>query len=90
MIIHVTYQDIEKGNNSYDACPITIALRREFGDKVSVSRDFIRVLKKRSKKWTLIPLPLVAKNFLLNYYQYHTPEPFGFTLSAKNIKILKG
>lgn len=90
MIINVTYQDIEKGNESIDACPITIALRRDFGDKVSVSRNFIRVPKKRSKdKWTLIPLPLVARSFLLNHYKYNAPQAFSFMLPDKSIKILK-
>lgn len=91
MIINVTHQDIEKGNTALDADPITIALRRYFGDKISISRNFIRVPKKRSRdKWNLLPLPLVARNFVLNYYKYNTSQPFSFELSSKSIKVMKG
>lgn len=91
MLIEITYQDIEKGNASLDACPITIALRRYFGDKVSVSRNFIRVLNKKTKdKWTLLPLPAPARNFLLDYYLYQSPRPLNFVLPARSVKALKG
>lgn len=90
MIITITYYDINNGNASTDACPITLALRRQFGNKISVSRNFIRVAKKRSKNWSLIPLPLVARNFILNYNKYQSYKPFSFKLSAKNVKILRG
>lgn len=91
MIIAVTYDDISEGNASLDACPITIALRRHFGDKVSISRNFIRVNKKRKtkEKWKLISLPVVARNFLLDYHKHNSPQPFYFELSAKNVKALK-
>ena len=92
MNIYVSYKDIEDGNSTVDGCPITIALRRQLNNKsISVSRNYIRIPKKRAKDtWTLIPLPVVARNFLLNYYRYHMPQPFSFELSQKNVKILKG
>ena len=92
MNIYVSYKDIEDGNTAPDACPITIALRRQLNNKnISVSRNYIRIPKKRAKDtWTLIQLPLVARNFLLNYYRYHAPQPFNFELSQKNVKALKG
>jgi len=76
------------------ACPVTVALRRRFGSHISVSRDYIRALKKRTKlrqnKWVMVPLPATARNFLLNYYKYNTPQPFSFKLTPKVVKILKG
>lgn len=91
MTVTVTADDIKKGNESTDACPITMALRRQFKNKkISVSRDFIRVPKKRSKDWKLIELPKVAKNFTLNYHLYNYPQPFSFTLTKKDSLALKG
>ena len=91
MVIQVTYTDIEEGNKSFDACPVTIALRREFkNNKISVSRNFIRVPKRSTKDWKLIPLPAAAREFLLNYYLYLSPQPFIFVVPKKDISALKG
>lgn len=94
MLISVTKQDIKKGDNAFDACPLTIALRRYFGDKVSVSRDYIRVPKKYSRKksknkWLFIKLPEKAQNFILNYNSMYAVMPISFKISIKNVKLLK-
>jgi len=90
MLINVTHKDIHDGNAAIDACPITLALRRYFSNKISVSRDFIRVAKKRGKGWNLVPLPANAKRFILNYHVYRSSEPFSFELSRSSVKVLKG
>lgn len=92
MVISITCKDIDDGNTSIDACPITIALRRQFGNnKISVSRDFIRIPKKRTKnQWKLISLPKEARNFILNYYSNIPAQPFSFVLPKKNVSVLKG
>jgi hypothetical protein len=91
MIINVTFDDIQKGNASLGACPITIALRREFkNEKISVSRNFIRVPKKRGKDWKLLSLPEVVREFILNYHMYNSILPFSFMLSKKTVDVLKG
>lgn len=92
MTINVTNKDIEKGNSTPDACPITIALQRSFdNENISVSRNYIRVPKKRSKeKWSLIPLPSAAREFLLNYNMWAPSQPFSFEIGKKNIKALEG
>jgi len=100
MLISVTNQDLEQGNISIGACPITIALRRHFGGSVSISRNYIRILKKKIKKgsrdrWVLITLPKICQNFILNHYRnnfdnYVVNKPFQFELSRKDIKALKG
>jgi hypothetical protein len=90
MTIVVTYDDINKGNCSLDSCPVTVALQRHIGSKssISISRNFIRISKKRGK-WKLITLPAAARNFLLNYYKNHSPQPFAFELSDRDVKLLK-
>lgn len=92
MIINVTDDDITKGNASLDACPITIALRRELGnDKISIGRNFIRIPKKRPKgQWKLVQLPSTAREFLLNHYSYIPNQPITFFLSKKEVGALKG
>lgn len=91
MVITITHDDLDKGNKSVDACPITVALRRTFkNEKITISRDFIRVPKKRSKKWKLIPLPRAAQDMLLYYHSYYSPQPFSFTLNSKSVAALKG
>lgn len=93
MTVIVTEDDIRQGNSSVDdTCPITVALRRLFkNQKISVSRNFIRVPKKRPKKdWKLIVLPKPARDFLLNCHPYNYPQPFSFELSPKDCSALKG
>lgn len=91
MTINVTSKDIESGNSTADACPITIALRRIFGKKnLSVSRNYIRIPKRTKDKWKLVPLPVAAREFLLNYSQWHWPQPFSFEIPKRDVKILKG
>lgn len=91
MVINVTSNDIANGNASLDACPITLALQREFKNKnISVSRNFIRIPKKRGKDWRLFPLPEMAREFLLYYHAHISPSPFGFELSKKTVAALKG
>lgn len=91
MTITVTAEDIKNGNASTDACPITMALQRQFKNKkISVSRNFIRVPKKRSKDWKLIELPKAARNFTLSYHVYNYPQPFSFELAKKDCLALKG
>jgi hypothetical protein len=91
MWVNVTDSDIAEGDKAFDACPITVALRKKFGNKLSVSRDFIRVSKKnaRKHKWLLIKLPTIAKNFLLNSNLYNNGRAFKFQLSAADAKLLK-
>ena len=92
MIINVTQQDIDNGNASLDACPVTIALRRQLkNDKITISRNFIRIPKRRPKgQWKLVPLPIAAREFILNYYVFLLPQPFSFILSKKDASVLKG
>jgi hypothetical protein len=87
MIIKVSTEDIVEGNNSKDADPITIALRRKFGKNVSVGRDYIRY-KKRSDKIVLVKLPKKAQDYLLDTLKAYVP--FEFNLSAQSVKRLKG
>ncbi len=92
MIIRVTTKDMTNGDKMTDACPLTMALRRHFGDNVSVSRDFIRILNKdraARNKWILIPLPKPAQNYMLNYNVYVTVKGFKFELPPEHVKILK-
>jgi len=88
--IFVTEDDIRNGNNSSDACPITVALRRQFNNnKITVSRNFIRVPKKRTKEWKLIALPKPARDFMLNYHVFDNPRPFSFVLESKDCSTLE-
>ena len=90
MLVKVTQDDIIEGDKALDSCPITVALRRKFGNKLSVSRDYIRVAKKNARrhKWLLIALPTNAKSFILNL-NYNISKPFSFKLSAEDAKLLK-
>lgn len=92
MTIRVTAKDIAAGDKALDACPVTLALRRYFGDNVSVSRDFIRILNTKmvtKKRWLFVPLPKAAQNFLLNYNAYQSVKSFSFEIPPESLKILK-
>ncbi len=90
MQINVLSDDMRLGNASKDICPITVALRRQFGNGVSISRDYIRYRKKRSGKTILVPLPKKAQNYLLDGIGAITYTPFSFRLSKEAVKKLKG
>lgn len=90
MQINVSADDIAKGNVARDACPITLALRKKFGDNVSVSRDFIRYKNKKADKLILVPLPKKAQNFLLDTMGHSVITPFSFNLSKEAIRKLRG
>ncbi len=96
MRIIVSKADIDSGNTSLDACPITTALRRQFSNEhITVSRSFIRVpkksLPKSGSKWHLIPLPKAAKIYFLYCNAYSGfQDGYDFNLSDKFLKKLKG
>jgi hypothetical protein len=92
MLIKVTEQDIIGGQKTFDKCPLTVALRKYFGNKISVSRDYIRIAKK--KQYVCVPLPKAAQNFMLNYdnnayHGYPNVEAFKFNLSPKVVTLIK-
>lgn len=90
MRIEITAEDIAT-SETIEADPITISLQRQFGKHVSVSRNFIRVRKRDAKQeeWIFVPLPGIAKRFLVGLGQYDALPPFQFDLAAKHIKTIK-
>lgn len=89
MRIKVSAEDIVAGNNSKDACPITIALRRKFGQNIVVARSFIRKTNKK-QECILVPLPKKAQNYYLDTIGPANRKPFEFELSASAVKKLRG
>ena len=91
--IEVTKKDIEDGEKSVEGCPITLALQRAFGKDISISRDYIRVLKrskgKYASKYKLIKLPKQASNFLIDY-DNKSSKPFKFWISNTDVKKITG
>lgn len=87
MVIKVSSQDIIDGNKSLGLCPITIALRKIFSDKITVSRNFIRVKRNKKTKLVLIELPKSARDYLLTYNV--NEKPFSFELSTSIVKLIR-
>lgn len=84
MWINVDQKDIDKSNkNSSD--PVSLALYKQFGKKVCISRNFIKT--KYNGKVVLIELPKKVKRFLLSYKPY--PAPFRFQLPASAVRLLR-
>lgn len=87
MWIKVNTQDI---NNSKE-CPITLALRREFGKKISATRSFIRVATKHKgmRVVKLFKLASNAQDFMLSYDYNKDTDPFRFWIADKVVKQIR-